>query len=177
MFQLVVRVVFLIAATGYLVFYYNVSKAHRIALFDSVPSQTEAHELQYCFTDSDCEIVEWEDCSNCHYSKAVNKKYTDYFYDNADHYDYPIGFNQNYCSVITKLNLDEVPENRVECRGNIVSEAPLGAKCDRLLKQCYSVCVNSLGVEGKCKSDTYLNKFYDIFVVPLLYQDEEEQDT
>ena len=173
MFQITFRILFLLLSVVYLIFYYNISKASRIALFDTVPSQEQIHELQYCIDDSDCVLVDWVDCNDCNYSRALNKKYANYFYDNADYYNYPIGFNKAYCTALSQT-VGDVPQSnfRVECHGDIKLERAVSAKCDTLLKQCYGICTKPLGKEGKCSPDKYINKFFDIFLAPLVYNDE-----
>lgn len=173
MIQLLIKVIFIFIAVAGLTFYYNVSKASRITMVGEVPSEDKIYELQYCLTDEDCQLVEWDDCSDCQYVEAVNKDYAQYFHDNADYFNYPIGFNRAYCHALSKL-IDPEKLNkinyRVDCRYDTPKEKVIASKCDPLIKQCYSICQDAIGSGRKCQKDTYINKFFQIFIEPFVYK-------
>ena len=164
-----IRFILIVGSIGGLIFYYNVSKASRIAPYEQIPSEDEFYMLQYCLDDSDCETVTWQDCNKCEYSRALNKRFSDYFYDNADYYHYPIGFNQSYCEALKKnlpADKQELGVGRVTCQDSLTTAKVIGAKCDPLFKQCYNECKDYFGMVSKCPYDTYGEKLLDIFIRP-----------
>lgn len=173
-----INVILLLIAGGGLFFYYTVSQAQRIALYDTVPSKNELYKLQYCLEDSDCQVVQWHDCNQCPYSRSMNKRFSEYFYDNADYYNYPIGFNRHYCDSLAAIAsqaktsdtaADLMSAPRVNCDETAADkEVPVSSKCDPVIKQCYSVCDDGQGGTHKCAYDHYGQKFYDAYLAPLI---------
>jgi hypothetical protein len=160
-----------------LFFYYNISQAQRIALYDSVPSTNELYKLQYCLDDSDCQIVQWQDCNQCPYSRSMNKHFSGYFYDNADYYNYPIGFNRHYCDTLATIAAQakgttagaDLIVPKVSCEDTRADkESAVSSKCDPVIKQCYSVCSDGHGGTHKCSYDHYSQKFYDAYLAPVI---------
>jgi|GEM_PF-3988239 len=167
----------LVTAVGGLFFYYTVSQAQRIVLDEEVPSDHELYKLQYCLEDSDCQVVKWQDCNQCPYSRSMNKRFTDYFQDNADYFNYPIGFNRHYCDALAKIarqaksaaGVSDLTRPEVSCDGQQTEQDNVVAsKCDVLLKQCYSVCQDDDQSTHRCSYDGYGQKFYDAYLGPLI---------
>ncbi len=172
-----VQLILLLIAVLGLLFYSNISLAQRIALYDSVPSTNELYKLQYCLEDSDCQVVKWHDCNQCQYSRSMNQRFSKYFYDNADYFNYPIGFNRHYCDALAEIasraknseSLTDLTQPKINCENRQVDlEEAVGSKCDPVVKQCYSLCAGENKTTHRCSYDSYDQKFYDIYLAPII---------
>ncbi|MFH0873697.1 MAG: hypothetical protein V1846_02540 [Candidatus Komeilibacteria bacterium] len=157
--------------------YITTNRAQKILANVDVPSDTQFQKLQYCLSTSDCKIVRWKDCNKCGYARAVNLRWANYFYDNADYYQYPIGFNTFYCQALenmattTKLTLKNFS---IGCEDQVQPEQVIGSGCDQLIKQCYAVCKDVLGRTHKCTFDSYMQRLIDAYL-PQITQVKDEQ--
>jgi hypothetical protein len=172
-----VQLLLLTIAVAGLLFYSNISQAQRIALYDSVPSTSELYKLQYCLEDSDCQVVKWHDCNQCQYSRSMNQRFSKYFYDNADYFNYPIGFNRHYCDALSQIAsrakqsgaLMDLNQPKINCEYQQADlQKVVSSKCDPIIKQCYSICAGDNNTTHRCPYDRYDQKFYDVYLGPLI---------
>ena len=176
--KIIARSVLLCLALIGLFSFINTSRARRILASTVVPSETQFQKLQYCLSDSDCQVVRWKDCSQCAYARAVNGRWADYFYDNADYYQYPIGFNTFYCQALAKAATTTrlaIRQFSVSCEDQYQSEQVIGSGCDQFIKQCYSVCKDALGRTHKCSFDSYMQRLVEASMPPIISSQDEEK--
>lgn len=158
------RLLIFVACVLIMILFFNYAQARRVVSSGEVPSETEFQQLQYCLFDSDCQIVRWHDCSDCQYARALNQRWAKYFYDNADYYQYPIGFNTFYCAALKQTSAavsDEKIDGRVSCEEAVQPETVIGSGCDRFIKQCYATCQDAMGRTHKCSFDSYMQRFVE----------------
>lgn len=174
------RSVLLLLALLGLFSFITAGRAQKVLSGDSIPSETEFQKLQYCLQDSDCQIVRWDDCTQCSYARAVNTRWANYFHDNADYYQYPISFNTYYCQALIKLPTSTATANKVTprpvaCQDQFQSEQVVGSGCDRFIHQCYAQCKDLLGRTHKCTFDSYLQRLTDTYVPQLIVPTHEDK--
>lgn len=167
--KIIARSLLLLLALIGLISFIATTKARLVLSSTLVPSTSQFQKLQYCLIDSDCQVVNWHDCNQCQYARAVNNRWANYFYDNADYYQYPIGFNTFYCEALQNQHASTTtPVERklpIACENQYQSEFVVGSGCDPLIKQCFARCRDSLGRVHKCSFDSYMQRLAD-WVVP-----------